>query len=1444
MMNQDATHMEIFSQMKSPNFFGSELGKHIQESEWNTTSLGPVAGWPRPLVTSLQICLGASFPALILWGNERIVFYNEAFAELIGEQHPQMLCQPADDISNELIVFVRTRIDRMLEQFESCCQASAHIRISRNGHIRESYFSVSCSAITDGDSGSNGFFVACHEDTEKILRQQRMRTLHALTENLQNSFSLEEVSQHLTAILVQNARELPFTLLYFLDNDGRHVRLIATTGMERGTAASPTMLEIFGESPWPFQDVLEAREPILVTKQFASKLSSGGEVWPAPVEKCFVVPLAKPIGDRIMGFFVAGICPRLPFDDGYQAFLKSIASLIAMTLEKIGSGNAERLRGESLDQLNKAKTTFFSNVSHEFRTPLTLMLGPIEELLTRPNPSISPTAKNQLEMVNRNGVRLMRLVNALLDFSRIDAGRVQATYEPTQLAEFTVNIANLFRTTIENAGLHFKVTSNTFDQQVFVDRDMWEKIVLNLISNAFKFTMQGEIEVGMRLLPLNSKSPTSLELFVRDTGVGIPAHELSHLFERFHRITATEGRSHEGCGVGLALVQELVWLHSGNLRVESKWKKGSTFYVTIPLGYSHLPIDAIGQPRALSTSTTIAGPILEEAVHWVNETDRNLTENTQSQSDAVERLSSTSGPLQDTRSRILIVDDNVDMRRYLTLLMADQYSIECAPDGQAALNAAKTFQPDLIVSDVMMPHLDGFGMVKLLRQDAETREIPIILVSALPAEESRIQGIEAGADDYLIKPFSARELLARVQSHLERAKKNREIAEALEESEKRYRLLFEGMLDSVTFCRIIKDETGKAIDWVIIDANPAFRKLVGFQNLEGKRASEIFPELQKTNPEFLLAYGRVASTGVAQEFEGYLSPIGKWTKVSIISPLKDHFISIAEDISERKLAEIALRESEERYRSLFDGSPIPVWEEDFSRVASRFDELRSQGVTDFDKYFRENFDELKRMATLVRILNVNFASSALAGAPREELLTTNLPDYFETSQSWDIFRDELVALAAGKVTFSSEFPVGSLSGGSRFVSLHVAVAPGFEKSLGRVLASFIDLTERKKIEEELRMSEEQLRFALESGELSSWTWNPLTNEASHNEVGLKLFGIDPAEWKGDTNLIFNAIHPDDLPEVQRALAESIQNHTKYRAEFRVIHKNGEVRWLSGYGRMDFDAKGVPKCMYGLNMDITDRKKSEERLRVNEERLRLALKSAKQGLWDLNVQTGIAIVSPEYATMLGYSPESFSETNQNWIERLHPDDRAHTAQVYQDYVSGRLADYSVEFRQQTVSGSWKWILSSGKIISYDAEGKPLRMIGTHTDITMLKEAQVAIGRSEHWFQMVFDQAAVGVIEINSDSNSISKANKKFCEMLGMSQLEICLKTIRQLFQFEESDFDFATWTKSDASEFSHHAFALGLRPDGSSVRVRLEFSNSGITPNDDKNFLVVVSSVPS
>jgi signal transduction histidine kinase len=461
-------------------------------------------------------------------------------------------------------------------------------------------------------------------------------------------------------------------------------------------------------------------------------------------------------------------------NETYRAFFDLLAAAITTQVANARAYEEERKRAEALAEIDRAKTAFFSNVSHEFRTPLTLMLGPLEDELAERASPLPPARRERLETAHRNSLRLLKLVNTLLDFSRIEAGRTQASYEPTDLAAYTAELASVFRSAVEKAGLTLIVDCPPLPEPVYVDREMWEKIVLNLLSNAFKHTFEGTITI--RLLWLGDYA----ELAVADTGVGIPKTELPRLFERFHRVKGAKSRTHEGTGIGLALVQELVSLHGGVVSIESEEGKGSTFRVTVKTGTAHIPSDRLGAARALVSTAARATAYVEEALHWLPNATRDPPP-----TGLADVASLPTGALPtsgDRRSRIIWADDNADMRDYVRRLLADRYDVLAVPDGLTALAAAQEQHPDLVLSDVMMPGLDGFGLLRALRADTRTRTLPVILLSARAGEDAAIEGLDAGADDYLAKPFSAQELLARVRTHLELARVRREWANELEQA--------------------------------------------------------------------------------------------------------------------------------------------------------------------------------------------------------------------------------------------------------------------------------------------------------------------------------------------------------------------------------------------------------------------------------------------------------------------------------------------------------------------------------------------------------------------------------------------------------------------------------------------------------------------------------------
>jgi signal transduction histidine kinase len=303
-------------------------------------------------------------------------------------------------------------------------------------------------------------------------------------------------------------------------------------------------------------------------------------------------------------------------------------------------------------------------------------------------------------------------------------------------------------------------------EPIYVDATQWEHVVMNLVSNAFKFTFDGEVFVGLRWCG------DHVELLVRDTGTGISEAELPRVFERFHRVTGARGRSFEGTGIGLSLVDELVRLHGGSVSVTSVLGQGSSFVVSIPTGSSHLPKPRVKTvlPNDATDQARLDAHVLE-AKRWLK-----------SSGDARASLpvGSTSSPPSggEKSGRLLVAEDNADMRDYLESLLSPLWHTQLVPNGKAALEAALESPPDLVLSDVMMPEMDGVALLQALRADPHTNTVPVILISARAGDEARLAGLETGADDYLVKPFAAREVLSRVRTHLEMARARKASGEA------------------------------------------------------------------------------------------------------------------------------------------------------------------------------------------------------------------------------------------------------------------------------------------------------------------------------------------------------------------------------------------------------------------------------------------------------------------------------------------------------------------------------------------------------------------------------------------------------------------------------------------------------------------------------------------
>ena len=738
----------------------------MRSIDWSQTPLGPVESWPQSLRTSVSICLNSRFPIFVWWGPELVMLYNDAYRPMLGAtKHPRAMGRSGREIWAEIWPVIGPMMEGVLTRGEATWSDDQLLLADRNGYLEECYFTFSYSPIRDESGSVGGVFCAVTETTGRVLGERRLQTLRDLSErSLAEAKTAEQACHSAAASLAKNPYDFPFALIYLLDEGGKRVQLCGTVNLAAGTEASPEEVDLESKGDvWSFRRALETKQSQVIDnlEERFGRLPAGA--WPDDwTQRALVLPLAKAgVQEFPAGFLVAGISPRLEFNDDYRSFLELAAGQLATAIANARSYEEERKRAEALAELDRAKTDFFSNVSHEFRTPLTLMLGPLEDVLAEAG-GLPAADRERLEVAHRNSLRLLKLVNTLLDFSRIEAGRIQAAYEPTDLSTFTAELASAFRSAVDRAGLRLLVNCPPLDEPVYVDREMWEKIVLNLISNAFKFTFEGEIEVALR------RAGAMVKLAVRDTGTGIPAEEIPHLFERFHRVKGARGRTLEGSGIGLALAQELVKLHGGTVRVESEVDKGTTFTVSIPFGKAHLPADRLGAVPSLAAAGPLAETYVEEALLWLPE---NRPE---------PRAPSPASP-----ARILLADDNSDMREYVRRLLSQTYEVVAVQDGAAALQAARQQPFDLVLSDVMMPQLDGFGLLAALRSDERTKTLPVILLSARAGEESKVEGLEAGADDYLVKPFSARELLARVEAHLKLQRVRRATVDALRDADRR-----------------------------------------------------------------------------------------------------------------------------------------------------------------------------------------------------------------------------------------------------------------------------------------------------------------------------------------------------------------------------------------------------------------------------------------------------------------------------------------------------------------------------------------------------------------------------------------------------------------------------------------------------------------------------------
>ena len=725
--------------MAIPEFLsgGGEMGQRIRDFDWSATPLGPVDTWPQSLRTCIRIMLISRQPIWIGWGKQLIKFYNDPYKAIVGGKHPRALGQPASAVWKDIWRDIGPMLQAAMEKDEGTYKESQLLIMERNGYPEETYYTFSYTPIPGDDGGTAGMICANSDDTEKIIGERQLRTLMQLGNRLSDPRSIQDDITRTILTLKDNPYDFPFV----------EFRMVG----EEGSLAADCEQAVNNRRLQVVEDMGEK----------VSNMTKG--VWEIPPHKGVILPIFQPGKLEAFGFLVVGINPyRLP-DEKYTGFFSLAADQIANSLADLHALDAERQKAAALREIDRAKTTFFSNISHEFRTPLTLLLGPIEDVLS--DPDSKDINRYRMGVAYRNVLRMQKLVNTLLDFSRIEAGRMEGQYSRVDIYALTRDLASSFRSAVERAGMELTISCGKVTDEVYVDVDQWERIILNLVSNAFKYSREGSIAVHVE------QAGNDVLVRVSDTGVGIPEEQLSLIFDRFHRIDSVQGRSQEGTGIGLAMVKELVRLHQGTISVSSTLDVGSVFTVAIPTGKQHLPADKI---LVLSEHTPLkhAESFVAEAMKWLPEVSEDKEDFD------IENIGARAG------GTVLLADDNADMREYVQRLLSAQFTVITAMNGEEAFSKVLEFHPDLLLSDIMMPVMDGFGLLEKVRSHPVAKHTPVIFLSARAGDEAKIEGLDAGADDYLVKPFSAKELLARVDANIRIARSRTEHAGRLEEEVK------------------------------------------------------------------------------------------------------------------------------------------------------------------------------------------------------------------------------------------------------------------------------------------------------------------------------------------------------------------------------------------------------------------------------------------------------------------------------------------------------------------------------------------------------------------------------------------------------------------------------------------------------------------------------------
>ncbi|RZA26516.1 MAG: response regulator [Proteobacteria bacterium] len=877
---------------------GGEMGKLIRTIDWSKTDLGPAETWPQSLKTTISICLSSTFPTSIVWGESMVQLYNDSYRPICGDAHPKSMGAKFWDTWESARPAVGAIIGKAT-QGEGSYLENLRMFLERKGYVEEAFMTFSFSPISNEKGEVGGLFHPITETTERMLQTRRTQLVRELAVRLSDAKNLNDVFAFTCQQFDSEQYDIPYLAFYEWNNNRAEAKM--SFGLSLSSTAT-IFAEPDGDEIKGLTLRVDPAQTEILSIDHSAFENSMAPIGPYPERpsKAIIMPISLPGMTNALGFAVVGVSARRALDDAYKGFYESLSQALNKAIGQVFAFEQEQRRATALAEIDRAKTQFFSNISHELRTPLTLMLGPIEDLLSKND--LSTSARDELDLVYRNGKRLRKLVNSILDFSRIEAGRLKAKFAPLDLFQFTRDLSSIFRSTIEKGGLQLRVDTATLEEPVYVDPEMWERIILNLLSNAYKYTLQGFVSVSFH------ESSDSVLIKIKDSGTGIPQKDLPKLFDRFHRVEGAVARTYEGTGIGLSLVKQLVTIQGGHIHVESTEGLGSEFIISLKKGVAHidpLHLSTTAQPARFSTDSLL---YLEEIESW--KTTGGATSRTSlSKTDERSAIDLSTSESVSKRQTVLIVDDNADMREYIAGFLGRSYEILLADNGDSAFEIVTKQKVDLVLSDVMMPGKNGFELLQAIRGEPTLSSLPVILLSARAGEEAKIDGLREGANDYLVKPFSSRELIARVNSVLQISQMKLETDRL--RSNRDDRLL--GAFAQAAVGMALLDLNSN-----ILDANSTFADITGYSTEELRKLN-----VSRLNlPENLLATSEQFKNLLEGRINGFIIEkqlIRKdkslcWVQNSIsagrnVSGEIDSIIVVSEDIRGRKESEATARQA-------------------------------------------------------------------------------------------------------------------------------------------------------------------------------------------------------------------------------------------------------------------------------------------------------------------------------------------------------------------------------------------------------------------------------------------------------------------------------------------------------------------------------------------------------